>query len=332
MRKLLSSCLRAVALLALVVIAMEAGSRLFWKFKYDVPLSRPGDIIYVFYPTVRTARLESHHPDPTHRDILVLGGSVLDEMRDGFEALSVRKAGNLRFEVAAQVAHTTLDSRRKYQMLENLPYDEVLIYDSINDCKYNNVPAKLFDDEYTAYPFYKLTSALLRHPEVNYVLLPYTLYFAWVDLRDIGKKEWQRPVVVARPKWVAYGSNIKSARTFRQNLEEIVRRAQQHGQTVHLATFASYIPQNYTEEKFRAGKLDYANPRLRVGVWGNATDVRACISRHNQIIREIAAEYSNVHLIEMESAIPREGRFFDDVCHFSPLGKERFFDALDAAL
>ena len=72
MRKLLSLGVSAVALLALVFVAMEAGSRLFWKFKYDVPLSRPGDIIYVFYPTVRTARLESRRPDPTHRDILVL--------------------------------------------------------------------------------------------------------------------------------------------------------------------------------------------------------------------------------------------------------------------
>ena len=330
--RMLRSCLRAVALLALVIIAMEAGSRLFWKFKYDVPLSRPGDLIYVFYPTVRDARLESHRPDPSHRDILVLGGSVLDEMRDGFADLSARKGGNLRFEVAAQVAHTTLDSRRKYQMLEDLPYDEVLLYDAINDCKYNSVPAKLFDDEYTAYPFYKLTSALLHHPEVKYAVLPYTLYFAWVNLREIGKNEWQKPVVIARRNWIRFGSNIKSAQTFRQNLDDIVRRAQLHGQTVHLLTFASYIPQDYTEEKFRAGKLDYAHPRLRVAVWGNATDVRNCINRHNQIIREIAVEHSNVHLVDMESAIPGEGRLFDDACHLSTLGKERFFHALGAAL
>ncbi len=139
-------------------------------------------------------------------------------------------------------------------------------------------------------------------------------------------------MVTARPEWQTYGSNIKSARTFRQNIEDIVRRAQQHGQTVHLATFASYIPKDYTYEKFRAGKLDYANPRLPVEVWGRAADVRACISVHNQIIREIAAEYSNVHLIDLESAIPHEGRFFDDACHLSPLGRERFFNALAAAL
>ncbi len=169
-RKLLSTCIRVIALLVLVAVAMETGSRLFWKVKYGVPLSRPGDLIYVFYPTVRTARMESHRPDAAHRDILVLGGSVLDEMRDGFAALSIRKGGNLRFEVAAQVAHTTLDSRRKYQMLENLPYNEVLIYHAINDCKYDNVPDKLFDDEYTAYPFYRLTSAPSASPRGQLLL------------------------------------------------------------------------------------------------------------------------------------------------------------------
>lgn len=331
-RNLLGFCLHAAAFLAVVIVAMEVGSRLFWKVKYGVPLSRPSDLIYVFYPSVRDARLESHRPTPDHRDILVLGASVLDEMRDGFADLSMRKGGNLRFEVVAQVAQTSLDSRRKYQMLEDLPYDEVLIYDGLNDCKYNNVPDKWFDDEYSAYPYYKLTSALLRHPEVKYVVLPYTLHFAWVDLTQLGRNEWQNPVVIARPKWVAYGSDIKSARTFRQNLEDVVRRAQSRGQTVHLLTVATYIPQDYTEEKFVAGKLDYAHPRLRVAVWGNATDVRNCIGRHNQIIRDLAAEYSNVHLIDMESAIPQDGRYFDDACHLSPLGKEQFFRALGAAL
>jgi hypothetical protein len=318
--------------LALVLLSLEVGARLYWKIAHGVPFTRPADVLHVFYRDIEDLRRESQRPDPAHRDILVLGGSVVDEMRGGFEDLSKRMAGNTRFHVAARVAHTTLDSRRKYRLLEDLPYDEILIYDAINDCKYNSVPDGLFDDEYTAYPYYKLTAALLSHKELDYVVLPYTLYFAWIELLEGGVPKRQLPVATARPEWQVYGSKIKSARTYRQNLEDIVERAGQRGRIVHLATFASFIPENYTEERFRAGQLGYATPRLRVGVWGRAPDVRACISVHNKIVRDIAAKHANVHLIDVEAAIPREGRFFDDACHLAPVGQQRFFDALAAGL
>jgi hypothetical protein len=319
-------------MLALIAVSLEVGSRLFWKIKHGVSLTRGSHILYVFYPNVERLRSEVNRPDEDHLDILLLGGSVVDEMRDGFRFLGERAGDSLRFHVAARVAHTTLDSRRKYRLLQDLPYDELLVYHGINDCKYNSVPDQLFDDEYSAYPFYKSTAALLRERRIDWLTLPYTLRFAWIQARHVEGREWDKPVVTALPEWTQHGTDVKTARTFRLNLEEILGRSQQAGQTVHLATFASYIPQDYTEERFRAGELDYANPRLRVEVWGEAADVRRCIEIHNEIIRDLAGAYPHARLVEVEQGVSKTGSHFDDACHFTPRGQELFFETLEEAL
>lgn len=321
-----------IVMLVLIVVSLEVGARLYWKMIYGIPFTRPNQILHVFYPNLEILRQENNRPDPTHKDILVLGGSVVDEMRDDFKSLGERKGGNLRFHVAGRVAHTTLDNKRKYEMLEDLPYDEILVYHGINDCKYNSVPNHLFDDGYTAYPFYQASSIFLRDKVIDWFALPYTLRFAWVQYRNLDPQEWRLPVVTAHPHWKKYGSDIKSARTFRRNLEEIIKRAQRNGQPVHLATFASHIPENYTYEKFRTGQLDYNNPRLRMGVWGYAEDIRAWIQIHNEIIRDIAKEFPNARIIDIERTMPKVGRLYDDSCHFSPEGRKHYFDLLTVAL
>lgn len=319
-------------MLLLIAASLETGARIFWKIKHGVPLTRASEILYVFYPNVEILRQEARRPDEAHRDILVLSGSVVDWLRKEFRYLAERDSDSTRFHIAARVAHTTLDSRRKYELLRDLPYDEVLVYHGINDCKYNSVPDTLFDDEYSAYPFYRATSALLRDPWIDWLALPYTLRFVWIQARHVEGREWDTPVVTAQPAWMSHGATVKTARTFRRNLEEILRQTQEDGRPVHLATLAYYIPDDYTEERFRAGELDYANPLLRVEVWGEAEDVKRCIEIHNEIIRDLAQQYSHARLVDIEHSVPKAGRNFDDACHFSPAGQEFFFQALEEAL
>lgn len=319
---------RIAAMVLLCTLSLELGSRLYWSITEGVSFTRGSNILHVFYPNVEILQRPENLPDDEHRDILVLGGSVIDEMRDDFERLETRLGPDVRLHVGGRVAHTTLDSRRKTEWLDHLDYDELLIYHGINDCKYNNMPAEMFDEGYSAYPFYKMTTAVLRHRELDWCVLPYTLEFAWIKLWQFRGQDWRRPTVRSRVEWREEGADIKSARTVRKNLVQIIERAQRKEQIVHLATFAYYLPDDYTDQKFLAGELDYHQPRVAAAVWGYADNVRKGIQVHNEIARELAAKYPHVRLVEMESAIPRLGKHYDDPCHFSPSGKYHFFNHL----
>ena len=317
-----------LAFALIVVGSLELAARLYWWIDHGVPLHRPGHILYVFYPNLASLSRPKNPPTTDRRDLLVLGGSVIDEMREDFEDLAAPILGEVRFHVGARVAHTTLDSRRKTERLAAVPYDEILIYHGINDCKYNSVPAPLFDEDYSAYPFYKATKALLRHSEIDWLAFPFTLRFAWIRVTSIGDQKWRRPVVRARPEWRPHGRTIKTASTFRGNLESILEQAFTRQQTVHLTTFASFIPADYTLERFEAGALPYKDPRLPVEVWGDAQEVRRCIAVHNQILRDLADKHANAHLIELSPVFADSGDLFDDPCHFSPRGRELFIAEL----
>ena len=69
-----------------------------------------------------------------------------------------------------------------------------------------------------------------------------------------------------------------------------------------------------------------------LAVWGDAENVRNCIAIHNEILRDIGSRYDNVRIIDVENAVPSQGRLYNDPCHFSAAGKAFFFDALEAGL
>lgn len=320
------------ALLLINASALELAARFYWKAWHGVPLLRPEEILHVFYRDLEELRKEENLPLSGVRDILVLGGSVIHEMRPQLKRLEGELGHRIRLHVAARVAHTSLDSKRKYRELESLSYDEVLIYEGINDCKYDNIPDELFDAEYTAYPFYASVAALYRHHERKWFALPFTLDFLRIQYRFVGAQRFTTPTRWAVPAWHKFGAEVKSAGTYRQNLEEILQRAEQRGQRVTLATFANYIPDDYTEERFSAKTLDYASYRLSARVWGTASNVKKCIAVHNRIVRDLAEKNPWVHLIDFENAVPSQGRYFVDPCHFSPEGARLFIEHLGRAL
>jgi hypothetical protein len=317
----------ALAFALVIAVSVELTSRWFWSTKRSAAFFRGSEILYVFYPNVGHLLNEEFHPDPEHRDILVLGASVIEEMRPDFEALQRRVGGAVRFHMAAREAHTSLDSRRKAEWLEDLPYDEIFVYHGLNDCKYNSVPPELFDDLYSAYPFYAATAALLRHREVAWLVSPYTLELVWIKWGLRGSF-WRKPILGARPEWRDHGSDLKTTETFRRNMEEIVRRSERQDKIVHLSAFGYYLPPGYTDEKYQAGEFDYAGNRLTVAVWGHPEDVRRCVEENNRAIRAIASRYQNARVIDFENGVPNAGRFYNDICHFSSEGRRHFFEVL----
>lgn len=102
-------------------------------------------------------------------------------------------------------------------------------------------------------------------------------------------------------------------------------------------TFAYHIPPNYTDEAFRARRLDYGASvtACEVSLWGTPGGVKAAINAHNQVIREVASRHKNVIFIDQKATMPTDGRHFIDPCHLTPQGTDLFvrhvIDALRTA-
>lgn len=307
--------------------ALEVSARLYWRIQHGVPLLEPSALRWVFYPNVDRIRSAPPQADDGVHDVLVLGGSVMDETRDRFREVEEELGGAVRFHVAAKVGHTTLDSRRKFEWLADLPFDEVLVYHGINDCKYNNVPPERFDADYSGYVFYRLTGELVNSPP-QLSVAPFTFRYIRAKGGLRGQDSVDAPTRVARHNWFRFGEDIKSRETFRANLAAVLEGARSRGLPVRLLSFVIYIPEGYDEQTFLDTGYDYAEPRMRAGVWGQANHVSACVAEHNRILHALAAEHDHAALLDMQEAVPAAGWAMNDPCHFSEPGEELFFARL----
>src|SRR5437899_75129 len=100
---------------------------------------------------------------------------------------------------------------------------------------------------------------------------------------------------------------IKTIGPFRNNIERIIQIAQKKHEVVLLASFSCYIPDGYSEEKFRSRALDYTMYGLPVETWGKPACVAKGIDAHNAVIKEFARRYDNVMFVDQQSRIPKSG-------------------------
>ena len=312
----------AIVLLVLV----ELTCRLAWRFSGVSFLAAPNRIHHFFYPELKPVEEAASTRDDGTFDVLVLAGSVL-EFGDfaGQLTASLEKTYRrpVRVHSLARAAHTSLDSFYKYRRLDGLRFDLVLFYHGINEARANNCPAELFRDDYSHWGWYRLIADYETGGERLFVL-PYTLNFAYTK---IGSKTGLIKFVPKhRPgeEWVVHGATIRTERTFRANLDRIREIAAARGDPLLVMTFATYVVEGYTLDKFRAGELDYAGGRdMPIELWGRPEQVLQAIAAHNRVTREIAAR-PDVFLVDQEAEMPRGGRYFLDVCHLTEEGLGAF--------
>ena len=60
--------------------------------------------------------------------------------------------------------------------------------------------------------------------------------------------------------------------------------------------------------------------------------VRAAIGAHDTVIREVAVAHPEVLFFDMERFMPKDGKHFIDICHWTDLGQERFAQGVVEAL
>ncbi len=91
-------------------------------------------------------------------------------------------------------------------------------------------------------------------------------------------------------------------------------------------TFAYYIPSDYSEEKFKRKELDYGRHLSPIAIWGTPANVAAGIDAHNNVVRNLASNRKGVIFFDQQEAMPKNGKVFDDSCHFSEQGARRFVE------
>jgi hypothetical protein len=332
--------LRWPALLVYLLLLLEVGGRVFWRVEYGVPLwgATERDWYGIFFEGFRRGAQVPRGPEPETLDVLLLGGSTLFDvaharggelLRDGLAAATGRP---VRIVSHAKRAHTTRDSLLKYRLLEGEPFDLVVIYHGINDARLNNVPPERFRDDYSHAAWYDKLNLLARsRPWQARLLLPFGLAYARMDLAEAGI--FARYVPRNRPmaSWTRFGAEIRTEATFRSNVTAILDLALQRGQPVVLMSFAWYVPEGYTLERFEGRQLDYARHKHPIEIWGEPANVVRALEAHDRVIRELAAE-RDVLFVDAAAALPPGRETFDDICHLTWSGASRFVERLAAAV
>ncbi len=321
-----------IIFLLVTLSLLEIDSRCFWAYRMQVPFFKPGEIIYRYYPQLKAME----EPEPRDRDgyydILLLGASTLNNAWGNIEGtLSCKLEGRLGRKIRifnfSKPAFSSRDSYLMYDRLRHRKFDLVLLYDGINDLRANNCPHSFFKDDYSMYYWYDEINIFLAHKEINFLTLPYSLH-------TLGSKIWAKctssQVTTHLPKeeWVRYGCEIKTKECFKSNIEKIVDIAGGKKEHLVLMTFAYYIPHNYSLQMFQGKVLDYGRHQCPVEYWGKPECVARGMTVHNEVIKDIARRHGQALFVDQDGLIPKNGFYFDDVCHLTDNGCERFVNNL----
>jgi hypothetical protein len=315
----------SLVLVVILALFMEISGRCALFLLYGAGPVRPGAAVYYFYPRLEAILKSSERPDEDHFDVLLLGASVMNQVAPRLrQALQNRLPGEARVFNVSAPAHTSLDSYYKFRRLEGRRFDLVVIYHAINEVRANNIPRSDFRRDYSHYSWYATINLLERHRGRFRSAIPVVGGLAWIHIKEFLGMTAYLPTEQTPKEYREYGSRIKTREPFRRNLSSILDMAARREEEVVLMTFAHYLPEDYSHERFLNEKLDYYDYDLPVRTWGTPENVEAGIAAHNEVIKELAGEYENAILVDEEAKIADDGSLFTDICHFSPQGQRLF--------
>jgi hypothetical protein len=325
-----------VALYVLFLVLMVEGLfRAYLCAKHGATFLQPSRMARKAYAELAKV-LDAPPPGTGDVAVLVLAGSVLDAryasiVPDMERMLRERGVSGLVVHNLACPAHSSRDNLFKYKALEGRRYDAVVVYETINEVRANNCPARIFRPDYGHYGWYELFNVYDRHRRwINISVIPYALDYSFHRVKQAlcpGKYVPNYDRDVPR-EWIAEGADIKTDVPYAANLNAIADIASNRQEALVLMTYAYYVPTNYSLAAFTNRTLDYVNYALPIEVWGEPSNVVKGIEAHNRKVREIVGRRPEVFYIDMEALIPKEGRYFNDICHLSPTGCVVFAEAL----
>jgi len=310
-----------LVLVLVQLVAYEIVARVLLYTAYDSHLW-PGDgIPGRFYPELRAVQGETRGD---RIDVLLLGASVLDQATPELRRQAAARFGpEVCLHDLAVSGHTSLDSWYKYRHLRDDHFDLVVVYHAINELRTNNTPPERFHDDYSHYSWYALINLFERRDGWQRSGLFVALNLGLIKAEmALGLRDFT-PRHVPMEATMHHGETIRSAGPFRRNLEHILDLAEARGEPVLLLSFASYVPLDYTHERFLERQLDYAGYEVPIRLWGLEENVVRGLGVHNRVLRALA-ETREVRFLDLAAAMPAQGDHYLDICHFSRKGEERF--------
>jgi hypothetical protein len=312
----------------LIFIILELTGRLaLFVMKY--PFWQPSKVFYAEIDSVQNTAISQ---SDEYFDILILGGSAIsmnfgihiNKNLDSLLNLSPNHPKIRRFTVATP-AHTSLDNLNKYSLLKDKRFDLVIFYEAINENRTNNIPPESFSDDYQHVSWYYDMAIMEQHPEVNWTVLPYLVHKSVNLLVDKIKGKQFLELNSISPDYVKYGAEIRSAKPYRNNIEQIIQESKKRNEKLLLMTYALYIPSSivgnggYADYRDFAG-CQYPSPHH---LWGDPVNVRKGVDMHNTILKELAAK-NHVLLLDMDKEMPRQKDYYCDICHLTEPGSKIF--------
>jgi hypothetical protein len=276
------------------------------------------------YQELYSSRAVTTHlaPDDGYYDVLLLGGSVLEQTAPALEqSLRGELGEHLRLFNLARAAHTSRDSYFKLRRLTGKQFDLVIFYDGINDARMNCCPDDVYRDDYRHFSWYDSLETRLAAGTVSVS-----------DILASNLKRGTLSFEIAEGR--EFSNRVKTAKAYRQNLQSIADSVEESGGRLLLLTFAYYVPENYTSEAYRAHRLGYGRGKYDVGidVWGTREGVVAAIKAHNAVAREIAAQHKATLFVDEEKQMPKSGACFSDLCHLTDQGIVTFAEHVRSAV
>lgn len=157
---------------------------------------------------------------------------------------------------------------------------------------------------------------------------PYNLRYLVIRIRQTLMSDRYVPTDRPRPDWIHHGEDLRSAASFKHNLDAILSLALKRADRVVLMTFALHVPTDYSLEAFRAKRLDYVLRVSPIELWGRREHVLAAVASHNEVIRSSASAHPEVLFVDQATLMNGSSRYFNDPCHFTVAGSEQFVENL----
>ncbi|MEO6283647.1 MAG: hypothetical protein ABIN80_02720 [Dyadobacter sp.] len=285
-----------------------------------------------YYGVLRPVLTREIRNDDEIKDILVLGGSVIctgySKLDSLLPTILVNELGDKRKYVLHNVAvpaHTSMDNLLKYRALEGKRFDLVIYYEAINENRANNVPEVDFREDYSHIRWYEDIELLIAHSEINFTVVPFFLEKVIMETRNLLLHKVYINQNGVDSVYTQFGSDIKTAKSFKKNLEDIISIAGSRNEKLLMLSYASYFPRRTDltggAEDFKYfGNCQY---RTVTSLWGKSENIEKGIRIHNGILRKLART-KGIAFLDMENIMPQDSSLFCDVCHLSEPGTKRF--------
>ena len=323
--QILKGISKTITLALITFLLLETSTRVYWKATAKVPFTEPGKIPLSFYPELESvSRLNPSAGDGYH-DILLLGGSVLNDQWGNVstelrQLLKNKQIENIRIFNLAIPAHTSRDSLLKYKALKNYRFDQIIFYHGINETRANNIPGHLFKPDYSHFDWYAVVNGMATQDSNTILALPSTIKYLSLLVNNRFSSDNRAPRHSPKKEWIHHGSDHKSASSIRNNAAEIAKLAAKRGDKLAIATFSLYVPRNYSLERFKAKQLDYQLHLTPLELWGHPNHVITATKAHNNELISMAKHNKDIQLIRSDKLIPKSANYFNDPCHLTSNG------------